>query len=112
MSDVERALVAIPASPPPSPRRKPRRSQPPLTDSRTRSASRGPEPQVQLTLRVRTELDERLVDVVHGLRQLMGRTTKVEIIELMLSELPDQDMEALENLARRLEAFRQARPRR
>jgi hypothetical protein len=111
-SGEESALAAIAASSPPPQRQSSRRPRPPLADSPTRPAAHGPEPQVQLTLRVRAELDERLVDVVHDLRRLIGRTTKVELIELMISELPDQDPKSLEDLARRLETFRQARPRR
>ena len=107
----EPALAAAPASPPPPQRRSSRRPRPVLT-SPARPAAHGPEPQVQLALRVRAELDERLADVVHHLRRLIGRTTKVELIELLISELPDQDPRALEDLARRIEAFRLARPRR
>lgn len=107
----EPARADAPAPPPPQ-RQSPRRPRRALDSPAAKPATHGPEPQIQLTLRVRAELDERLVEVVHHLRRLIGRTTKVELIELLISELPDQDVRTLEDLANRIQAFRLARPRR
>jgi hypothetical protein len=61
-----------------------------------------------LTLRVRRPLDDRLVDLLHELRRDGIRSTKTELIELYLWELPAQ---LTPELRERLAAFRQRAPR-
>ena len=45
-------------------------------------------PPVNLAIRVRRPLDERLVELIHQLRREGVRTSKVELIEMLLWELP------------------------
>ena len=47
---------------------------------------------VNLAIRVRRPLDDRLADIIHGLRGQGVRTSKVELIEMLLWELPDDDL--------------------
>jgi len=83
------------------------------TARRTRPApSRRPrvgpaDPPVNLAIRVRRPLDDHLVDLLHDLRKAGVRSSKVELIEMLLWELP-ADTEALR---RRLAEFRRAAPR-
>lgn len=65
-------------------------------------------PAVNLAIRVRRPLDDRLADLIHALRQAGVRTSKVEMVELLLWELPDRPGE---DLRARLAAFRSAAPR-
>jgi hypothetical protein len=65
-------------------------------------------PAVNLAIRVRRPLDDRLADLIHALRQAGVRTSKVEMVELLLWELPDRPTE---DLRARLAAFRGAAPR-
>jgi hypothetical protein len=65
-------------------------------------------PSVNLAIRVRRPLDDRLADLIHALRQAGVRTSKVEMIELLLWELPARPGE---DLRARLAAFRAAAPR-
>lgn len=68
----------------------------------------GPEdPPVNLAIRVRRPLDEHLVDVIHDLRKAGVRTSKVELIEMLLWDLP-AEREAVRG---RLAEFRRAAPR-
>lgn len=68
----------------------------------------GPDaPPVNLAIRVRRPLDEHLVDVLHDLRKAGVRSSKVELIEMLLWEMP-ADAEAIR---RRLGEFRRAAPR-
>jgi hypothetical protein len=46
-------------------------------------------PPVNLAIRVRRPLDDRLADLIHTLRQRGVRTSKVELIEMLLWELPE-----------------------
>jgi len=66
------------------------------------------EPLANLAVRVRRSLDERLGDLIHALRRDGVRTSKVELIELLLWELP---AEPSGDLRRRLAEFRQHAPR-
>lgn len=62
------------------------------------------EPQANLAVRVRRSLDLRLNDLVHELRHQGLRSSKAELVELLLWELPanlDADLET------RLTRFRQ-----
>lgn len=65
-------------------------------------------PPVNLAIRVRRPLDDRLADVIHQLRQDGVRTSKVELIEMLLWEMPADQAEALRE---RLRRFREWAPR-
>ena len=65
-------------------------------------------PPVNLAIRVRKPLDDRLVEVIHQLRQDGVRTSKVELIEMLLWEMPDDQLGALRE---RLRQFRDWAPR-
>jgi hypothetical protein len=66
------------------------------------------EPAVNLAIRVRRPLDDRLVDLIHTLRREDVRSSKVELVEMLLWELPETPND---DLRRRLGAFRKAAPR-
>ena len=66
------------------------------------------EPTANFSVRVRQSLDTRLLDLVHAFRREGLRTSKVEIVELLLWELP---AESSPELRRRLAEFRQKAPR-
>ena len=63
---------------------------------------------VNLAIRVRRPLDDRLADIIHGLRGQGVRTSKVELIEMLLWELPDDDLPVVRE---RLRQFRDWAPR-
>ena len=65
-------------------------------------------PPVNLAIRVRRPLDDRLADIIHGLRGQGVRTSKVELIEMLLWELPDDQLPAVRE---RLRQFRDWAPR-
>lgn len=65
-------------------------------------------PPVNLAIRVRKPLDDHLADLIHDLRRDGVRTSKVELIEMLLWEQTSEDAEAVR---RRLGAFRDAAPR-
>lgn len=65
------------------------------------------DPPVNLAIRVRRPLDEHLVDILHDLRKAGVRSSKVELIEMLLWELP-ADPAAVRG---RLADFRRAAPR-
>jgi hypothetical protein len=65
------------------------------------------DPPVNLAIRVRQPLDEHLVDLLHDLRKSGVRSSKVELIEMLLWELPSD----IEVVRTRLGAFRRAAPR-
>ncbi len=84
----------------------PRRRRTPAAPDRPRLA---PDlPPVNLAIRVRKPLDDHLADVIHTLRRDGVRTSKVELIEMLLWEQTSEDAEALRG---RLAAFRAAAPR-
>lgn len=66
------------------------------------------EPSTNLAIRVRRSLDLRLSDLIHELRHEGIRSSKVELVELLLWELPTQLTPDLRN---RLAAFRRLAPR-
>lgn len=66
-------------------------------------------PPVNLAIRVRRPLDDRLADVIHALRGRGVRTSKVELIEMLLWELPAGVAD--DDLLRRLGRFRNHAPR-
>jgi hypothetical protein len=63
---------------------------------------------VNLAIRVRRPLDDRLADTIHGLRGQGVRTSKVELIEMLLWELPE---DRLTEVRERLRQFRDWAPR-
>jgi len=65
-------------------------------------------PPVNLAIRVRKPLDDRLADAIHQLRGDGVRTSKVELIEMLLWEMPDDQPAALRE---RLRQFRDWAPR-
>ena len=65
-------------------------------------------PPANLAIRVRRPLDERLAEVIHALRRDGVRTSKVEMIEMLLWELPEEDHAAVRE---RLRRFREWAPR-
>jgi len=65
-------------------------------------------PPANLAIRVRRPLDERLADLIHALRRDGVRTSKVEMIEMLLWELPAEDHQAVRE---RLRRFREWAPR-
>jgi hypothetical protein len=65
-------------------------------------------PWANLAIRVRRPLDDRLADLIHELRREGFRTSKVEVIEMLLWELPGEDPDGLR---RRITRFRRHAPR-
>lgn len=90
------------AATPPTPRRV--RASVPQTP---RSQITADAPTANLALRVRRPLDDHLADLVHEFRREGVRTSKVELVELLLWELPNSHTE----LRPRLAQFRQAASR-
>lgn len=69
----------------------------------------GPDlPAVNLAIRVRRPLDDRLANLIHALRADGVRTSKVEVVEMLLWELAEDDVAGL---VRRLARFREWAPR-
>lgn len=73
-----------------------------------RPSTQPDEPLANLQVRVRRSLDSRLEDLIHTLRRDGVRTSKVELVELLLWELP---AEPSPDLRRRLAGFRRLAPR-
>ncbi len=67
------------------------------------------EPQANLAVRVRRSLDLRLDDLLHDLRHKSLRSSKAELVEMLLWELPSMATIDLED---RLDRFRHAGGRR
>ena len=65
-------------------------------------------PPVNLAIRVRKPLDDHLADLIHELRRGGVRTSKVELIEMLLWEQTSEDAAGVRT---RLGAFRAAAPR-
>lgn len=91
------------AEPLPVPAESPRPNDPPASATHI-----GPEPTANLTLRIRQSLDLRLVELLHGLRRDGVRSSKKELIEMCLSELP---FEPGAQLRARLRAYRETVPK-
>lgn len=66
------------------------------------------EPVANLAVRVRRSLDEHLDELVHLLKRDGVRSSKVEMVEMLLWELPSEPTPELRD---RLGAFRRAAPR-
>jgi hypothetical protein len=65
-------------------------------------------PPVNLAIRVRKPLDDRLVELIHALRRAGVRTSKVELIEMLLWESAGAEPDAVRA---RLRVFREWAPR-
>lgn len=102
------APVPAPDSPAPetTPVRAARRSAPTRAASPMRLGA--DLPPVNLAIRVRKPLDDRLAEVIHQLRGDGVRTSKVELIEMLLWEMPDDEPTAIRE---RLRRFRDWAPR-
>ena len=98
---------AAPPEPPPAATATPARSPQP-GDLGGRPALTGTEPTANLTLRIRQSLDLRLVELLHNLRREGVRSSKKELIEMCLSELP---LEPSEHVRARLRAYRDIVPK-
>lgn len=68
------------------------------------------DPPVNLAIRVRRPLDDQLADIIHSLRGRGVRTSKVELIEMLLWELSTQSSDA-DRVLERLGEFRSWAPR-
>jgi hypothetical protein len=96
---------AVP-SPAPAPRPKRTRTASAVGQGRVRLA---PDlPPVNLAIRVRKPLDDALADTIHALRGAGVRTSKVEVIEMLLWESAGAAPEAVRE---RLRTFREWAPR-
>jgi hypothetical protein len=62
-------------------------------------------PPANLAIRVRRPLDDRLAELIHALRREGVRTSKVELIEMLLWELPEDDPAGARERLRRFRAF-------
>jgi hypothetical protein len=93
------AAAVVQERPPPAPRAPAR----PASAARVRLA---PDlPPVNLAIRVRKPLDDRLAELIHALRRDGVRTSKVELIEMLLWELPEDDAPTARERLRRFRAF-------
>jgi hypothetical protein len=104
----EATTPAAPAAAPARPRqaRTPTRASAPAPAKPLRLA---PDlPPVNLAIRVRKPLDDRLAELIHDLRRDGVRTSKVELIEMLLWELPEREPARVRE---RLRAFRACAPR-
>ena len=98
------ALAPAPApAAAPAPSAGPRRARPGRPAAPARLA---PDlPPVNLAIRVRKPLDDRLADLIHALRREGVRTSKVELIEMLLWELPAEDVAGARERLRRFRGF-------
>jgi hypothetical protein len=94
---------AAPAPPAPAPRAAPRRTPPAAASAPARLAA--DLPAANLAIRVRKPLDDRLAELIHALRRDGVRTSKVELIEMLLWELPEDDPAGARERLRRFRAF-------
>ena len=100
-----RSLGPAPESPPVPLDRAPRT----VGESAVRSyTATGEEPTANLTLRVRQSLDLRLAELIHELKREGVRSSKKELIEMFLSELP---LQPTEDLRVRLRRYRNSVPK-
>lgn len=96
------AAPAAPAAP------RPRRARPAREVGGTRVRLAPDLPPVNLAIRVRKPLDDGLADQIHALRRDGVRTSKVELIEMLLWESAGATPEGLRE---RLRVFREWAPR-
>jgi hypothetical protein len=82
------------------------RAAPPAPARRPAPARLAPDlPPANLAIRVRRPLDDRLAELIHALRREGVRTSKVELIEMLLWELPEDDPAGARERLRRFRAF-------
>jgi hypothetical protein len=91
-----------------SPHPRPRRPTQPAS-GRSHPKTAPDEPSANLAIRVRRSLDDHLNELIFALRREGIRSSKVELIEMLLWELPSRPGD---DLTGRLSAFRHAAPRR
>jgi hypothetical protein len=91
--------ATIVTTPAPPPRQQPPRRAPAVPVSRWRPEVAHGSPTANLALRVRQPLDDHLADVVHAFRREGVRTSKVELVEMLLWELPQTHTELRTRLA-------------
>ena len=108
--ETERQGASIEAAPtPPAPRARPRRSPVAPVQTGERHPQTSPdEASANLAIRVRRSLDERLNELIFDLRRDGIKTSKVELVEMLLWELPPRPGASL---TERLASFRRAAPR-
>lgn len=108
--ETESHSASIEAAPtPPAPRARPRRSPAVPVQAGERHPQTSPdEPSANLAIRVRRSLDERLNELIFDLRRDGVKTSKVELVEMLLWELPPRPGASLTD---RLASFRRAAPR-
>ena len=94
---------APPAPPAPAARAAPRR--PPAARPGAPARLAADLPPANLAIRVRKPLDDRLAELIHALRRQGVRTSKVELIEMLLWELPEDDPAGARERLRRFRAF-------
>ena len=100
-TDAAAAAASAQAQSAPAPARRPTRSRPPPAPARL-----APDlPPANLAIRVRKPLDDRLAELIHALRREGVRTSKVELIEMLLWELPEDDSAGARERLRRFRAF-------
>jgi hypothetical protein len=104
-ADPAPATEAPPAAPPPA---RPRRARAAREVGGTRVRLAPDLPPVNLAIRVRKPLDDGLADQIHALRGAGVRTSKVELIEMLLWESAGATPEGLRE---RLRTFREWAPR-
>ena len=100
--------TVVRASSNPSSRVRPRRATPPAPGLGGHPHTSPDEPSANLAIRVRRSLDEHLAELIFDLRRDGIRTSKVELIEMLLWELPAKPASSF---TERLSAFRRAAPR-
>jgi hypothetical protein len=96
------------AVPSPAPAPRPKRTRPPSAVGQGRVRLAPDLPPVNLAIRVRKPLDDALADTIHALRGAGVRTSKVELIEMLLWESAGAAPEAVRE---RLRTFREWAPR-
>jgi hypothetical protein len=95
--------ASAPAAPAPAARPAPRR--PPAARASAPARLAADLPPANLAIRVRKPLDDRLAELIHALRREGVRTSKVELIEMLLWELPEDDPAGARERLRRFRAF-------
>ena len=99
----EGSAAATGAATAPAPRPAPRR--PPAAAAAAPARLAADLPPANLAIRVRKPLDDRLAELIHALRRDGVRTSKVELIEMLLWELPEDDPAGARERLRRFRAF-------
>ncbi len=96
------------AAPAVATQRRARGGQPSRPGTPRRPATGPNEPSANLVVRIRRSVDDRLVELLHAFRQEGLRISKVELVELLVWELPAKPTAELRE---RLSSFRREAPR-